>query len=82
MRVVEGLERQKSTRDMLAGAGGEPASRPIPPVLGSGDSFRRTRRERAGGGGRGGWGVKNIFTYEGWNQRPVNKHGHKVCVHT
>lgn len=33
MRVVEGLERQKSTRDMLAGAGGEPASRPIPPVL-------------------------------------------------
>lgn len=33
IRVVEGLERQKSTKDMLAGAGGEPASRPIPPVL-------------------------------------------------
>lgn len=42
MRVVEGLERQKSTRDMFAGAGGEPASRPIPPVLESANSDRQT----------------------------------------
>lgn len=33
MSVVEGLERQKSIKDILAGAGGDPASRPMPPVL-------------------------------------------------
>ena len=33
MRVVAGLERQKSTRDIFDGAGGEPESRPMPPVL-------------------------------------------------
>lgn len=37
MRVVAGLDRQKSMSDSVAGAGGEPASRPMPPVLSQGN---------------------------------------------